>query len=269
MHASTRRIIRCMRRWLAALLVAAPVHAGAQQLLDFREGLAFRATTVEKFADIAYRRRLDALRADGRLDADPALLARVRGLIERLRPAAEYERPAARQFAWEAHVCRECGENASTMAGGKLLVGEEFVAVLAPSDDELGYLIAHEMAHALAEHTRAFASDARTFLGNGLARGYADIQNELDWNLAAQLRMSPAYGQQELDADYAGFILGARAGFRPEAMLSLLGKLPTGEDSALSPHANMQARLKQAQAMLETARRIRASGLAAQAHERP
>ena len=250
-----------MKRWLVILLLAVPGAAGAQPLLDFRNDLAFQATTVNAFAAHVYHDRIQRLAAAGDLDVDRTLLKRIRSLLARLRPAAEYERPAAARIAWEVHVCRNCDENASAMAGGKLLVGEAFIKSIHPSDAELAYLMAHEMAHVIAEHTREFATTARYFVGMGLKRGYVDIQHELDESLALQLRMAPLYKQQELEADYIGFILGARSGFPPRAMLSLLQKLHTDGPSMFDPHPSAEKRLQQARAMLPAAERLYARGL--------
>jgi predicted Zn-dependent protease len=252
-----------MKRWLAVFLISAPVAAGAQPVLDFRNDLAFHATTVNAFATRIYGERLRKLRADGKLDLDPVLLKRLRDIIERLRPAAEYERPAVAAMHWEIHACRRCDENASAMAGGKLLVGEEFIKEIQPTDDELAYLLAHEMGHVIAEHTRECATTARYFVGMGLKRDYQDIQHEIDESISLQLRLAPLYKQQEMEADYVGFILGARAGFKPSAMLSLLRKLNAGGPSMLDAHPSTRQRLEQAQAVLPAAQRLYARGIPA------
>jgi predicted Zn-dependent protease len=258
-----------MKRWLTILIIVVPGLVGAQPVLEFRNDLAFQATTVNAFAAQIFRNRIHHLVAAGKLDRDPVLLKRIRRIIQRLRPAVEYERPAAAHIAWEVHICRQCNENASAMAGGKLLVSEEFIAGMAPSDAELAYLLAHEMAHVIAEHTREFATTARYFVGMGLKRNYADIQHELDESIGLQLRMAPLYKQQELEADYIGFILGARSGFNPEAMLSLLRKLHADGPSMLDPHPSAQRRLQQAQSMLEAAKRLWTRGLPPSANRDP
>ncbi len=249
-----------MKHLLVAMLIAAPGCAMAQGLLDFRVDLAFEAKTVEAVAERAYRARLRALDADGRLDVNPGLLDRLRVLVARLQPSAQFEHPDVAP-GWEVHTCRRCGENASAMAGGKLLVGEEFVARLALTDDELAYVLAHEMAHVLAEHTREFATAARFFMANGRNREYWDIQKELDESFTVNLHMGVLHVQQELDADYAGFILGARSGFDPEAMLRMLRKLYVEPTSVLATHPHAMERIHRAQAMLESARRIRDMGI--------
>jgi predicted Zn-dependent protease len=51
-----------------------------------------------------------------------------------------------------------------------------------------------------------------------------------------------------------GFVLGAHAGFAPEAMLRLIEKLDSGSRALLGTHPSDAERLRRARAMLETAR---------------
>jgi Zn-dependent protease with chaperone function len=247
-----------MKLFLAAALLIAPALALAQSVLDFRDDLAFSASEIDALAAQEYAARLATLARSGRLDRDPVMEERLRRIMKRLNAAAVYERPSAARLAWEIHTCSGCDETASAMAGGKLLVSIDFIAGNALTDDELAYLLAHEMAHVLAEHTREFSTIARFFLGNGLKRGYDDIHQELAENLPVLLRMGPDNVQQELEADYIGMVLGARAGFAPEAMLSLLDKLRTGERPLFGTHPSDAQRMRHARAMLETGRRLAA-----------
>lgn len=250
----------CRLLLLCLILVSAPT--GAQPLIDVRKDLAFGVEAVESVSARSYARRLQQLADKDLLDRDAVLLVRLQDILARLRTAAAYELPESAAIRWQLHTCRRCHENAAAMAGGRLLFSEEFIAQLGLSDAELGYLVAHEMVHVLAEHTREYATTARFFVDNGLHREYWDIQRELDESFVVNLRMSHEFERQELDADYYGFILGARAGFNPGAMLSLLRKLGGDEPSMLSRHPGEQRRMQQARTMLESARRIYARGLA-------
>ena len=250
-----------MKALLATVLIALPGLAWGQRVLEFSHDFAFSAHEVNSLAARAYGARLRTLALAGKLDRDPALKARLQRIVPRLLRAAIYERPTAAKLQWEIHSCSECDENASAMAGGKLLVSAEMVRRLRFSDAELAYLLAHEMAHVLAQHTREFVSVARYFVDNGLHRGYRDIRNELSWSFPVMLRMHPVYVQQELEADRIGFVLGAQAGFRPGAMISLLRKLGDGGETVLATHPSEAQRLAQARGMLETARRLYARAL--------
>jgi len=128
-----------MKFWLAIFVTIVPAVSGAQPVLDFRNDLAFRATTINSFAEHIYHERIRKLRTEGKLDQDQALFKRMRSLVDHVRLSTEYERPAATMLSWEVYSCRNCNKNASAMAGGKLLVGEEFIAEIDPTDDELTY----------------------------------------------------------------------------------------------------------------------------------
>lgn len=250
-------------RAIAVVLLAVSCPVGAQQLLEFRDDLAFSATEINAMAARAFGARMRSLASAQQLDPDPVLGARLRSIFPRLLRAAAYERPAAGHLAWEIHACSGCAENALAMPGGKVLVSADFVRNRSFTDDELAYLLAHEIGHVLAEHTREFATAARYFADNGRGRDYADLQHELDESVPLLLRMSALSAQQELEADYIGFILGAHAGYAPEAMLSLLDKLRSDKSSLFGTHPADDERAQRARAMLETARRLVARARAA------
>jgi predicted Zn-dependent protease len=253
-ESATALLLRCS----LVLLLTLPGVAAAQRVLEFAQQSGFSAAEVNAFASRAYGARLLALREARELDPDPALKHRLQEAMARLQRAAAYELPSASAIAWEVHACRGCDENASALPGGKLLLSADFLARLALTDDELAYLIAHEMAHVLAQHTREFASAARYFVDNGTARGYVDIERELGDNLAVLLRMKYLSRAQELEADRIGFVLGAHAGFAPDAMLALLEKLRRRQSSVLDMHPSAEQRLQQARNMLEAMRRLAA-----------
>jgi len=250
-----------MKIVLIAMLVVVPGFCAAQRLLDFRNDLAFEPATINALAERTYRARLQTLDAEGHLDGNGPLRDRLQGLIIRIAEAARFERPESARIQWEIHTCRRCGENASAMAGGKLLVGEEFIAELAPTDDELGYVLAHEMGHVIAEHARESATTARFFLGNGRHRNYEDLRSELDESFVANLRLAPLYAQQEFEADYIGLVLGARTGFDPEAMPRMLRKLGSDSGSSFAAHPSNDERIRRVETMLEMAHRIRLIGI--------
>ncbi len=248
-----------MRYGIGFLLAMASGAALAQPVLDLGDvgnDLAFKREAVEVFAARAYHARLGELAAHGDLDRDPALVARLRLLMRRVAKAAAVEDPASGPIDWELHTCRACGESAAAMAGGKLLVGEEFLAGHHLSDDEAGFVIAHEAAHVLAQHTRELATVARYFVDNGLHREYWDIQRELDASFPAQLHLAFVAARQEEEADRIGFILGARAGFEPAAMMSLLAKLDSADAPGFGSHPGGKRRLQLAAAVLPAARAI-------------
>jgi len=245
-----------MKLVMFVLIAAFAGLAPANALLEFRNDLSFDAKAVDAMAERAYRQQIAKLASTERLDRDQKLLARLNQIVAKLHASALIEDPRAATVQWEIHTCRACDENASAMAGGKLLIGEEFVAKHAFTQDELGYVLAHEMAHVLAEHSRETATGARFFVSNGKNRRYEDIQNELNESFIVNLQMSFLAEHQELEADYMGLVIGARSGFKPKAMLTLLEKLKPTEVSVLALHANHEARVAQVKNALDAAERL-------------
>lgn len=240
---------------LAALVLAAWPALAAAQLFEFRRDLAFSEQEVVRAGEAAYRQRVEALRTAVALDRDATLAARAEAVLARLVVAAEAERPGAGRLAWELHLSDSPEDNAAAMAGGKLLVSAPFVRSLALDDDELACLLAHEVAHVVAEHARESATAALAFVPKRRYRSYVDVQDELDSSLSLALKLQHVQAAQELEADFIGIVLAARAGYDPAAMLSLLRKL--GEEDAPSivrTHAPPSERLAQARRTLPIAR---------------
>jgi len=125
---------------------------------------------------------------------------------------------------------------------------------LDPTDDELAQVLAHEISHALANHTAERMSVAlATNVGVALAGILSDdaqktmSQAALAAALAIQLPNSRA---AESEADEIGIELAAKAGYNPNAAISLWEKMGKvgggGPPQFLSTHpspANRQERL--------------------------
>ena len=198
--------------------------------------LSFSADEVGARMEDKYIDRLVDLAAAGKLDEDRALLARLRVISEGLIKAAVAMKPEAAEWQWEVHTTSDPEVDALCMAGGKILVGGAFVHKLALSDGELATLLAHEVAHAVAEHHRETLSEALSL--NRPLRAPVDVVMErLDSDLSLQIRLSKLSSLQESEADQLGMVLAHRAGWPAAEMVSFYRKLQTEERSALVSNA--------------------------------
>ena len=73
----------------------------------------------------------------GILDDDQGILERVRSVAWTVVHAAIAAKPEAATWQWEVHVTSDPEQEASCMAGGKLLLGSKFIARLGLEDGEL------------------------------------------------------------------------------------------------------------------------------------
>ena len=131
-------------------------------------------------------------------------------------------------YDWEVHLVRDDSVNATCMPGGKILVLSGIMQI-ANSEEKIAFILGHEMAHALLDHSRTRASVQNTknaittisrigslgliLLGQeelGLAAGA--ITNIAD--IGSELFLIQPYGRsQEIEADKLGMMIIHLAGY--------------------------------------------------------
>jgi predicted Zn-dependent protease len=207
---------------------------------------------LEARAAALYRERIDDARAHGLLaPPDDPQRERLATIARRLEAFAPAWNPRAAQWRWEVELVRSDEVNADCLPGGKIVVQSGLLARLAPSDDELAVVIGHEMGHALREHARVRLGEQRatSWLISLAAQffGWSDVGRSVagaGGNLLA-LKFSR---DEETEADLVGLELAARAGYDPEAAVTLwrrMGVLARGGPPAwLSDHPSSPERLQ-------------------------
>lgn len=257
------RLYRPMKRaclllvslWLSACATV-PL-TGRSQLLLVSEATAIAAS------EPAYLQMLAAPAAEGRVDNDPALHARVERVAGRIIAQAIRLRPETRDWKWSIHVIDEPDTiNAWAMAGGRMAVYTGLINKLDPSDDELAQVLGHEVAHALARHTAeqmsvAMATDVA--LNVWAIRQQPSAGTLTGVSLAAVLAIQlPNSREAESEADRIGIELAARAGYDPAAAVTLWRKMSTAAQNGtpvfLSTHPSHATRITDLQALVPTMR---------------
>ncbi|MFO7304153.1 MAG: M48 family metallopeptidase [Gammaproteobacteria bacterium] len=213
------------------------------------------AEQVERGAQEAYRQELDKARSRGALNADPKLHARVQRIAQRLIPHTAVFRPDAPQWNWEINVQTSEDVNAYCMPGGKIMVYTGLVEELEATDAELAAVIGHEIAHALREHSRERISRAYAeqlaLSGLAIATGASDSIMSIASQVSAVTFTLPHSREQEAEADRIGLELMARAGFDPNAAITLwqkMARLGGGPPEFLSTHPSSASRIRDLQA---------------------
>ena len=259
MHAliSSLRLPATRNCLLPALVCAALMHAPAQAQVEVGKASVMRqlvpAETLENSATQQYQELLQKAKAQGSLaDAGNPQLQRLRGIAQRLIPYAAQWNPRAGQWRWEVNLIGSKQINAFCMPGGKIAFYTGIIDQLKLTDDEIAMIMGHEMAHALREHSREqLAKNQATSIGISLGAqllGLGDIGNAAA-RLGGQLLSLKFSRNDESDADLVGLELAARAGFNPQAAVSLWRKMgqTTGEGGIgfLSTHPTGPDRIRQ------------------------
>ncbi len=201
--------------------------------------LLMPAGTVDSMSAQAYTETLKEAQQKKTLNVDKAMVDRVRGISNKLIAQVGVFRPDAVQWKWEVNVEKNDQLNAYCMPGGKIMVLSGLVEKISATDDELAAVIGHEIAHALREHGRErmsqayvqqFGLQALAAFATGSAVGGAAVQAA---GAGSQLFFALPNGrEQEREADKMGLELAARAGFNPDAAVTLWQKMSAQSKSA-------------------------------------
>ncbi len=230
-----------MRRWIiasaAGLAIAASVPAMAQTSKDNDGGVTVRrpslmrnlvpAARLEQAAVEQYGQlRAQATSRNSLLPADDPVTKRVQRISQELMPFTKKWNPRANDWQWEIAVIKTPTVNALCMPGGKIAVFTGILDALKLTDDELAVVLGHEMAHALREHARARTAKVTLTNVGTLAIGLVIGGNVGE--LARQgggLLTLKFNRDDERDADLIGLELAARAGYDPQAGITLWEKM--------------------------------------------
>ncbi len=189
----------------------------------------------------AYLQTLGPLEKDGKIDSNPVTSKRVKHITGKIIAQALELFPKTRDWQWSVKVIDDPEMvNAWCMAGGKMAVYTGLLEKVKPTDDELAQVMAHEISHAIANHSAermsvAMASQlglmavAITTQDSDYA-GAALTGTALAAVVAIQL---PNSRTSEAEADQIGIELAARAGYDPRAAATLWKKM--GEVGGASP----------------------------------
>jgi Zn-dependent protease with chaperone function len=264
------------RNWLlpAALMMALSACTTTTQQgatgIKRQQLLLLPASQVDAMALESYQAELTKARGKNSLNTDKANLERIRRIADRLIPHVAVFRADASGWKWEVNLESRNELNAYCSPGGKIMFFTGIINQLKLTDDEIAAIMGHEMAHALREHGRERMSQAyaqQTGLSLlGAMTGMSASTGQMV-QVAAQLALTLPHSRgQESEADIMGLELLARAGYNPNASVSLWQKMAQatggGQGSFTSTHpssneriANLQAAIPKVMPLYEQARR--------------
>ena len=214
------------------------------------------STAVSQSA-AAYTQMMADLGKKKQIETGTPRAEKVKEITERLVKQAVRVRPDAAKWGWEVQVINDPKVvNAFCMAGGKMAIYTGMWEKLKATDDEIAQVMGHEIAHALADHTRERMSIAMTTAAATTAAAIAIGSRDSSpgaglaltgAQLAAVLAITlPNSRTGESEADQIGIELAARAGYDPKAAVTLWEKMAKvgggGPPEFLSTHPAPQNR---------------------------
>jgi predicted Zn-dependent protease len=177
----------------------------------------------------SYQQTVSEASSKGVLDNSSAEAKRVQAVAKRLIAQAPKLRPDAAQWQWDVNLIKSDELNANCGPGGKIIVYSGLIDTLKLSDDELAAVMGHEIAHALREHGREAMSKAygvqMAKQGAGALLGLGQDSLALADTVVDYSLTLPNSRANENEADLLGLELAARAGFNPNAAITLWQKM--------------------------------------------
>jgi predicted Zn-dependent protease len=213
--------------------MGAAVAAPALAQVDVGEASKLRslvpAARIEQAATMQYSQLMEKARAQRALAPENhPQLVRLRTMAQRLIAQSAKWNERARQWRWEVNLIGSKQINAFCMPGGKIAFFTGILNQLELTDDEAAMVMGHEIAHALREHARARIAKSQgtgTLLSIGAQLLGLGQAGDLAASVGTQLITLKFSRNDEIDADLVGLELAARAGFNPQASVSLWEKM--------------------------------------------
>jgi predicted Zn-dependent protease len=214
---------------------------------------------LEQTAAQGYTKLKQDATQQGALNKDPKLLQRVQAIAKRLEPQTAVFRKDAPGWKWEVNVIDSNELNAFCMPGGKIMFYSGLIKQLHLTDEEIAVVMGHEIAHALREHSREQVSQAiaaQTAMGVGAA-AFGLSQNAATLaNVGYEALIATHFSRtDEAEADRIGLELTARAGYNPQAGVTLWQKMINANTGGklpefLSSHPADSTRVQQIESLL-------------------
>lgn len=222
--------------------------------------LLLPSSQVDAMALQSYRGELSSAKQKGTLNTDKANLERIRKIADRLIPQVAVFRRDSLNWMWEVNLESRNELNAYCASGGKIMFFTGIINQLKLSDDEIAAIMGHEIAHALREHGRERISQAYAQqAGMSLLAMVTNMsqQQAAIVQTATNLALTLPHGRgQESEADVIGLELLARAGYNPNAAVTLWQKMGAANKNAppafLSTHPSSAQRINELNSKIAT-----------------
>ncbi len=235
---------------LSVCAVAAVSISGCTTIADISGA---DSNTLNLAASQGFNKTVQEAQSNKTLDTSSATYKRIYAVFNRLKPYADQVNQTGQKFDWQLAVLKSDQVNAYVAPGGKVVFYTGIVNKLNLTDAEIAAVMGHEMIHALEEHSKSkIGAQALTNLALNIGLSAAGNNVGQLGTAAAQLGSQVGVGlpysrSLESRADQGGLMLMARAGYNPQAAITLWEKMNklegAGGASFLSTHPSNSQRI--------------------------
>ena len=181
-------------------------------------------------SEAAYMDTVRQLDDEDKLVGDPLTVTRVARITGRLVSIAVTDFSTSADWKWSVAIVDDAETvNAWCMAGGRMAVYTGLFDKLELTDDEFAQIMGHEISHALANHTAERMSRAMATATGMAVIGAASDNSSVAMagaSVLANVALTlPNSRDAENEADVMGMVLATKAGYDPEAAVTLWQKM--------------------------------------------
>jgi Zn-dependent protease with chaperone function len=218
----------------------------------FAEMAGADTATLNATATQGFNKTVTEARTSNTLDTTSNTYKRIYTVFQNLKPYADQMNTTGVKFDWQLAVLKSGQINAYVAPGGKVVFYDSIVTKLNLTDAEIAAIMGHEMVHALEEHSKQkIGAQALTdiALGVGLSAAGVGQAGAAAAQLGSQVGIGLPYSRNlESRADEGGLYLMAKAGYNPQAAITLWEKMAkqSGDSSSsfLSTHPSNNQRIQ-------------------------
>ncbi len=258
--------MKTIRNRIKAIAVASTLAVVLSSCASVADMAGYNSATLNQESAANYTEAMNAARGARVLDTTSPTARRVQRIFNRMEPYATAANKTSVKFDWQMNVLRSDEMIAWAIPGGKMAVYTGLVEKLKLTDEEIAFIVGHEMTHALEEHSKAkmgsqvLTNAAWKFGGQALQAktGMSSGDFEMAKNLAQTYGFDKPYSRQhEYSSDEGGLLLMAKAGYDPEKALDVWNKMNQFNDNNnavsgfLSTHPTNNARTEAMRKVVE------------------
>lgn len=224
------------------------------------------SASLNNAAAQGFNKTVQEARANNTLDTSSTTYKRINSVFSRLKGYGDQMNQTGERFNWQLAVLKSDQVNAYVAPGGKVVFYTGIVNKLNLTDAEIAAVMGHEMVHALEEHSKnKIGAQALTSLALNIGLSAAGSNVGQLGAAAAQLGTQVGVGlpysrSLESQADQGGLLLMARAGYNPQAAITLWEKMNrlegAGGGSFLSTHPSNGQRIEAMRKSLPAAQAV-------------
>ena len=242
-----------MKKLISLTLISAAIAGCATTLTGRNQLMIVSPNSAIVESEKAYASTVGELDSNKQLITDKAWVNRISNITGRLVTEAIKLQPETKDWKWSVAIIDDPNTlNAWCMAGGRMAIYTGIVTQLNLTDDEIAQIMGHEISHALANHTAERMSRAVLMNAGMTAAAAVTDSNGMILSgtaMAAKVALElPNSRTAESEADRIGIELATRAGYQPDAAVTLWEKMGkaggSGVTEFLSTHPAPSNRAK-------------------------